>query len=160
MMKNQRKSGEIMDELKKCPFCGNDAVLLANGETRCTKTGCPVASWGRSIPVEIWNIRPLEDALQDKIDDMKQKIEKLTENLDNAHMSVAQHMSKEAVWKGACEDMKKKLKYAIQDMERYSSTFKNDNEKYRDVLLGLRASIIILNRYFEEELKEGKWQEK
>ena len=149
-----------MDELKKCPFCGNDAVLLANGETRCTKTGCPVASWGRSIPVEIWNTRPLEDTLQDKIDNMKQKIEKLTENLDNAHMSVAQHMSKEAVWKGACEDMKKKLKYAIQDMDWYRSTFSQDSERDKGIRLGVRATKNILNRYFEEELKEGKCQEK
>ncbi len=64
--------GDEMSELKPCPFCGadkwGDTVI---GQTIKAKR-CEVC--GATIPIEVVNIRPLEDALQATIDALRQEL--------------------------------------------------------------------------------------
>ena len=72
------------DELKPCPFCGqmprNDSTHLPYLLAHCTNQDC-VGSWmtvsaGGSIKYH-WNTRPLEDALQARVDKLKAVVEKI-----------------------------------------------------------------------------------
>lgn len=55
----------MTDELKLCPFCGQPArfleSILNRGGVSCSNHEC--ISWIRTTP-EIWNARPVEDALR------------------------------------------------------------------------------------------------
>ena len=59
-----------MDEPKKCPFCGESVgqtnELSIEMRTECYNPSCWLAGVG--MPLEIWQTRPLEDALQARID--------------------------------------------------------------------------------------------
>lgn len=49
-----------MSELKKCPFCGNSPVATPSHTILCN-------TCHREFLPEIWQSRPLEDALKDRI---------------------------------------------------------------------------------------------
>jgi hypothetical protein len=57
----------MSEELKACPFCGKDAM---HGNDDCYDpfdTACFLYTPGTKS-IELWNTRPLEDALQAKLD--------------------------------------------------------------------------------------------
>jgi hypothetical protein len=61
--------------LKRCPFCGEDSAhvrVYAQGcEVVCDNPDCDDmedANWTREHAIEMWNSRPIEDALQVKVD--------------------------------------------------------------------------------------------
>lgn len=65
------------EETKKCPFCGRDDRLIQYGSvkqvgreaktieiTHCTNCGA-------SAPTEVWQQRPLEDALEKRVEELE-----------------------------------------------------------------------------------------
>lgn len=66
-----------MSELKACPFCGGEAVCGQNNiNATCKNKECLMfPSW---YPIEKWNTRPIESALQSRIAELEERIETLT----------------------------------------------------------------------------------
>ena len=63
----------MSDELKKCPFCGSEAkVELRDIQTgvECTNRRCITNTFVQPT-YDQWNTRPLEDALQARIDKLE-----------------------------------------------------------------------------------------
>ena len=58
---------------KNCPFCGRNPEIVGEDFpfSRCT---CGISS----IPLEIWNNRPLEDCLARRVDELSDMVAKLT----------------------------------------------------------------------------------
>jgi len=71
-----------MTELKKCPFCGRDArnnptwMVGSENSAECSNRHC-ITNKLTYATIEEWNTRPLEDALQARIDELKQENERL-----------------------------------------------------------------------------------
>ena len=62
-----------MNELKPCPFCGGEAELCySEVDTFCRK--CNVMQ-----ETELWNTRPIEDALNARIAELEAKNNRLVE---------------------------------------------------------------------------------
>jgi len=66
-----------MSELKPCPFCGgmpkvNDWTLKGITDKRCfcDNEKCPVYL-SKTIAIDDWNTRPIEDALNDRIAELE-----------------------------------------------------------------------------------------
>ncbi len=60
-----------MNELKPCPFCGNEvypaiSASLDDGNTRCRNCGA-------KMPTKVWDTRPIEDALRARIAELEAK---------------------------------------------------------------------------------------
>lgn len=62
-------------ELKPCPFCGGKASLHHEGRAYCKNCGIE----NMFLLVDKWNSRPIEDDLQQKIDEMKPYAETYSE---------------------------------------------------------------------------------
>ena len=60
----------MTEELKPCPFCGSLAVGTEQ-EVCCSDTQCPT-SYHEVLTLAEWNHRPIEDALQARIDELEQ----------------------------------------------------------------------------------------
>ena len=61
-----------MSDLKPCPFCGGEAELCySEVDTFCRK--CNVMQ-----ETELWNTRPIEDALRLRIAELEAEIDQLT----------------------------------------------------------------------------------
>ena len=74
-----------MSELKPCPFCGempkvNTWTMLGITESRCfcDNEKCPVYL-SKTIAIDDWNTRPIEDALQKRAERAEATVEKLIE---------------------------------------------------------------------------------
>ena len=62
----------MSEKLKQCPFCGGEAELCySEVDTFCRK--CNVMQ-----ETELWNTRPIEDALRLRIARLEAEIERLT----------------------------------------------------------------------------------
>ena len=90
------KSVTKTEELRPCPFCGGKAITATfldyddldymalevndsesiDGEVTCENEHCINGWW---LPPELWNTRPIEDALQAHIAELKDFIDKLIE---------------------------------------------------------------------------------
>ena len=64
-----------MEALRACPFCGEDCATLMEDhrgcEIICENPDCDdmsEANWTREHAIEIWNTRPIEDALRAQVD--------------------------------------------------------------------------------------------
>lgn len=81
----------MMDKLKPCPFCGGevDTHTLSYGRRICGCCRGDCILCGRWFGVEEWNSRPLEDALQDKVDALVE----LTKALDSFEPSLLQKLA-------------------------------------------------------------------
>ena len=63
----------MSEELKPCPFCGGEAELCySEVDTFCRK--CNVMQ-----ETELWNTRPIEDALNKRIAELEALVERLIE---------------------------------------------------------------------------------
>ena len=77
----------MSEELKPCPFCGSEAMIQHTRKwyfavccnPDCETTG--LCDLGVSGATEVWNIRPIEDALKDQIAGLEARIAAL-ESLD------------------------------------------------------------------------------
>jgi hypothetical protein len=76
-----------MSELKPCPFCGgmpkvNDWTLKGITDKRCfcDNEKCPVYL-SKTIAIDDWNTRPIEDALQARIASLEAEIARRDEEL-------------------------------------------------------------------------------
>ena len=66
----------MSEELRPCPFCGGEAELCySEVDTFCRK--CNVMQ-----ETELWNTRPIEDALRLRIAELEAEIERLTAHSD------------------------------------------------------------------------------
>ena len=77
-----------MSELKLCSYCksvpqANTWTLHGISETRyfCPNPDCPHSV--RTVTLEDWNTRPIEDALNARIAELKPIIDKLVEGIDS-----------------------------------------------------------------------------
>jgi Lar family restriction alleviation protein len=73
-----------MEELKNCPFCGSESLVkqsISNGNggfyrwvhcEDCNANGSWISD--NISEIEGWNSRPIEDALQRRIDDLESKL--------------------------------------------------------------------------------------
>ena len=75
----------MSEELKPCPFCGgmpkvNDWTLKGITDKRCF---CDNEKWpvylSKTIAIDGWNTRPIEDALNARIAELEELIEKLVD---------------------------------------------------------------------------------
>ena len=78
-----------MSELKPCPFCGgmpkvNDWTLKGITDKRCfcDNENCPVYL-SKTIAIDDWNTRPIEDALQSRIAELEALVDELVNIGDN-----------------------------------------------------------------------------
>ena len=78
----------MSEELKPCPFCGgmpkvNDWTLKGITDKRCfcDNEKCPVYL-SKTIAIDNWNTRPIEDALNARIAELEAEIERLTAHSD------------------------------------------------------------------------------
>ena len=64
------------EELKACPFCGGEAESLPDeGSARCSYVHCYLhRTW---LGEKLWRGRPIEDALNDKLDAARNLITEL-----------------------------------------------------------------------------------
>jgi nickel-dependent lactate racemase len=68
------KGVEMTDKLKACPYCGHEpdsriSDTDGNKYYTCGSKWCRNGNW---YALEEWNTRPLEDALQKSIDELKE----------------------------------------------------------------------------------------
>jgi len=77
-----------MSELKPCPFCGgmpkvNDWTLKGITDKRCfcDNEKCPVYL-SKTIAIDDWNTRPIEDALNKRIAELEAENERFTVHSD------------------------------------------------------------------------------
>lgn len=69
-----------MNELKNCPFCGGLASLLHDEKwhwVQCSNPECYTMPWkdlGVSGAIEVWNTRPIEDALKARIAELEAQV--------------------------------------------------------------------------------------
>jgi len=57
----------MAEELKLCPFCSSPIkVSLSTGRVSCSNPSCPL--YNLRIDEKLWQFRPIEDALQAKLD--------------------------------------------------------------------------------------------
>ena len=61
-----------MSELKKCPFCEFQVSYPATSSDDNGYTTCP--NCGGKAPHSVWQSRPIEDALQARIDELEEKV--------------------------------------------------------------------------------------
>ena len=70
-----------MSELKPCPFCGSKVeIKVFDGQEHytCPNFRCPIISWDKA---DIWNTRPIEDALNARIAELEAENERLSQLL-------------------------------------------------------------------------------
>ena len=81
----------MSDELKACPFCGS-AAMLYRGTINCTDEECAVAYSDDTdeLITDLWNTRPIEDALRRERDDARAHAEKLTAAFKHAEKVAAE----------------------------------------------------------------------
>ena len=72
-----------MSELKPCPFCGGVAQVntwtmhgITESRCFCSNSDCPNSV--RTVALEQWNTRPIEDALNARIAELEGKFDQLT----------------------------------------------------------------------------------
>ena len=68
-----------MSELKLCPFCGGEAQVntwtmhgITESRCFCPNSDCPNSV--RTVALEQWNARPIEDALRAEIARLQEKL--------------------------------------------------------------------------------------
>ena len=81
-----------MNELKSCPFCGNEPVVEGN-LVACNNLNCPTYDNYWTDPMiftcDQWNTRPIEDALTARIAELEAEIEQLTAPAPKSSKKVA-----------------------------------------------------------------------
>ncbi len=67
----------MSEELKPCPFCGHefDTYVMESGEIMGSCSNIMCIAYGLFCSVEEWNTRPIEDALQKRIDELQRKLD-------------------------------------------------------------------------------------
>ena len=77
----------MIDELKPCPFCGGEAQVntwtmhgITESRCFCSNSDCPNSV--RTVALEQWNTRPIEDVLQARIAELEAEIERFTAHSD------------------------------------------------------------------------------
>ena len=75
------------DVLQPCPFCGGEAQVntwtmhgITESRCFCSNSDCPNSV--RTVSLEQWNTRPIEDALNARIAELEGKIDQLTAHSD------------------------------------------------------------------------------
>lgn len=79
-----------MSKLKPCPFCGSEAGIPTNldgtpvdyeiTDCSCKNDDCLIA--GYWTPIKIWQTRPIEDELLDRIAELEAENDQLTAHSD------------------------------------------------------------------------------
>jgi hypothetical protein len=69
----------MSDELKACPFCGCTDITFSPYTEKITHSTFVKCEHCRTgwMPVNIWNTRPLEDALQARVDTLQKRLVEL-----------------------------------------------------------------------------------
>lgn len=74
-----------MNELKSCPFCGGVAQVntwtmhgITESRCFCSNSDCPNSV--RTVALEQWNTRPIEDELRARIAELEYQLEDWTNN--------------------------------------------------------------------------------
>ena len=112
--KNGRKeSGIKMSELKLCPFCGKEQsennFFSCDGYPQAC--GCWEKSHTGQEAIDIWNTRPIEDALNDSITEWKADAERLASLVEDER-NAYDAFGRDGV-KGITDKGYKKLEYAL-----------------------------------------------
>lgn len=69
-----------MDELKPCPFCGSDELRISKDKiVRCINDEC---GFSYSLWETFWNTRPIEDALQQRVEELETNIREAVEEIE------------------------------------------------------------------------------
>ena len=72
----------MSEELRPCPFCGSNAQVntctthgITESRCFCSNSDCPYSV--RTVALEQWNTRPIEDALHARIAELEALVEQL-----------------------------------------------------------------------------------
>ena len=69
-----------MNEPKRCPFCGEKPHSEEEGTVMCSNDDCLMSVYGVLVPVCNWNTRPIEDVLNQRIEELTHKNEVLMDS--------------------------------------------------------------------------------
>ena len=119
-----------MSELKACPFCGEPPVVGLNGYPRCPIPGIGTHAGG--MTVEEWQTRPLEDALQKRVEEL--------EKLSNAHKKLACLMDQQQI------DLRASISKAVEEIENLRG-FEPEDEYDTEWLHAVTRVLDILRKH-------------
>lgn len=92
----------MSEELRPCPFCGGEAELCySEVDTFCRK--CNVMQ-----ETELWNTRPIEDALNKRIAELEGFIDRLVEAGDAMSNAQSMWVAEEDKWDALVKDWKER----------------------------------------------------
>ena len=132
----------MSDELKKCPFCGSELVIYHSAGdvtvVRCGDCGARVdAPMGLYRNAHAaWNTRPLEDALQARIDDLEGEIELKRITLDSsvlANKELEQRIAELGLLETRLREMK--LGWIVDRLHDIKPVYKGVNVRYAPEVL-------------------------
>lgn len=89
--------------LKPCPFCGSEDFLISERKdfvsVKCGQCETKVGARDVKTAIEYWNYRPIEDAKDEEITELKIDNACLTELLNNSdvgfYRKIVKHLKKE-----------------------------------------------------------------
>lgn len=76
-----------MTELKPCSFCGGKASFIPDMDlvhVRCTQCRLTIGIYTPERATEIWNNRPIEDALQKRVEKLEKENKLLAHEVEMA----------------------------------------------------------------------------
>ena len=71
----------MSEEIKNCPLCEKKPRGILGGYLACANDKCDL--FNISVAVDKWQARPIEDALNARIAELKPIIDKLVEGIDS-----------------------------------------------------------------------------
>ena len=99
------------DVLQPCPFCGGDAQVntwtmhgITESRCFCPNSDCPNSV--RTVALEQWNTRPIEDALTARIAELKGFIDQLIEAGEAVINAYPEWIREEDAWDELVKDWK------------------------------------------------------
>jgi Lar family restriction alleviation protein len=148
----------MTDELRPCPFCGEDAAIVQHFITgvanhlnyfgRCTH--CTIRTRDRRTKegaIADWNCRPIESALEAQVKELQVELQETNHGFEIQRSSSIASEKRLSDMRSRLKEAYKKIFDAAPDME--------NNVDYRNgVRGGINWAMRILRDMFPEELKE------
>ena len=124
-----------MSELKACPFCGTPAEYIEPNDkwVMCPNDGCRIGLF--DMTEKTWNTRPIEDALQAKIDSLQMRLDIQTELTGDLMEQNRKNLE-------AKDDLLKRMREAVEEMQNKGRSV--------HLMTGIGFAMTILRKHLPE----------